>query len=103
MDRLALAGAHLDLRLGALNRACRSLVVAQQRGSSALDRPDLAERCITDRQVELLLLRVEGFVAAPVCPPAPAALTPFELGVEDELRRLAALIPARLPLDLLAG
>jgi hypothetical protein len=102
MDRLALAAAHLDVRLAAVNRACRTLVGAQQAASEALDRPDLADRCVTDQQVALLLERVEAYVGAPVCPSAPAGLTPTEQGVEDELRRLAAAIPTRLPLDELS-
>ena len=113
MDPAKYAAAHLDMRLSLLNRALRAAVERQRAEAAQLDRPDLSDRCITDRQAELLLAHAERYAAsAPADPapveltardgyaglPGPARLTGRELAAEDELRALAG---APLPLDAL--
>ncbi|MEU4689801.1 ATP-binding protein [Actinoplanes sp. NPDC023714] len=95
------AAAHLDLRLTVLNRACRAAVRRQQAEAALLDRPDLADRCITDRQVAVLLDRADRFVTDAGCPAAHES--DGDMAVEDELRDLAREAGAALPLDVLTS
>ena len=99
MDLAKYAAAHLELHLAVLNRACRAAVARQQAEAALLDHPELANRCITDRQVALLLDRADRFVAEPrdVCP---IRLTDRERSAEQQLRNLAG---QALPLDALAA
>jgi len=103
MDPGKFAPAHLDLRLAALNRACYAAAARQQEEAGQLDRPDLAHRIITDRQVAVLLGRVDRFVTGPVRPPVEPAMGEADLAAEAELRALAHDAGATLPLDTLSA
>jgi hypothetical protein len=96
------APAHLDLRLAALNRACQAAACSQQREAAQLDRPDLAGGVITDRQVTVLLQRVDSFVTAPVRAQVEPAMGEADLAAEAELRELARDAGVQLPLDTLS-
>jgi hypothetical protein len=98
VDPAKYAAAHLDLRLMLLNRALRTAVDRQRAEAAALDRPDLSDRCITDRQAELLLGRADRYAAAVPSDASPARLSGRELAAENELRALAC---GPLPLDAL--
>jgi hypothetical protein len=102
MDREKYAAAHLDLRLSILNRACRLAVGSQQSEAALLDRPDLADRCITDRQVEVLMDRVERRIMVPAQRDGVGQLTEADRLAEDDLRVLAQEAGTRFPLDALA-
>jgi hypothetical protein len=97
------APAQLDLRLAALNRACRAAASRQQLEAAQLDRPDLAGYCITDREAAVLLDRAERFVTAPVRAAVEPAMRAVDLAAEAELRALAEGDGARLPLDQLSA
>jgi len=103
MEQASFAVAHLDLRLAALNRACRAAAAAQQSEAAQLDRPDLAAHAVTDRQVAVLLERVDRLVAAAGPWPADAVLRPADLAAEEELRARARAAGAGLPLDTLSA
>ena len=102
MDLAKYAVAHLELHLAVLNRACRLAVARQQAEAALLDRPDLAGRCITDRQVEILLDRADRYVTA-FADPSPIVLTEPERSAEEQLRTLAADARQSLPLDALSA
>jgi hypothetical protein len=97
------APAQLDLRLAALNRACRAAASRQQLEAAQLDRPDLAGYCITDREAAVLLDRAERFVTAPLRAAVEPAMREVDLAAEAELRALADRDGAWLPLDLLSA
>jgi hypothetical protein len=99
VDPAKYAAAHLDLRLMLLNRALRTAVERQRLEAAQLDRPDLTDRCITDRQAALLLSRAERYGAAAPAEAGPARLTGREVAAENDLRALAA---GPLPLDALS-
>jgi hypothetical protein len=103
MEPSKFAPAHLDLRLAALNRACYAAAFIQQQENAQLDRPELASQVITDRQVAILLERVDRFVMAPVRPPVEPAMGEIDLAAEAELRALAHDAGAALPLDTLSA
>jgi hypothetical protein len=103
MDAKLLAQAHLELHLAALNRVCSVAVSLQEREAALLDRPDLATRSITDRQVTVLLERVNRLLAGPVNQPAWQATTVVDLEAEEEIRAEARAVGAELPLDLLSS
>jgi hypothetical protein len=102
MDPGLFAAAHLQLRLAVLNRACRAAAAAQHDEAAQLDRPDLAARAITDRQVALLLERVDRLMTATGPWPAEPVIRPADLAAEDTLRARAITAGAGLPLDGLA-
>ena len=51
----ALATQHLLLRMGPINRGLREFAKQQTEHANALDRPEIAHLCVTDRHVEQLL------------------------------------------------
>ncbi len=101
--RTRLAAAHLDVMLGALNRACAVAVERQREQAAFLDRSDQAAYCITDREVSMLLQRVEGFRLGEVRPDPIGLLSAGERRAEAELRLLAEQAGEHLPLDELAA
>jgi hypothetical protein len=103
MDPKLLAQAHLDLHLAALNRACSEAVSRQEREAALLDRPDLASRSITDRQVAVLLERVHRLLTGSLHGPAGPAMTAVDPGAEAELRAGARDAGAELPLDMFSA
>ena len=100
--RARLAGEHLRLRLGRLNRALRLAVAAQSAEAAQLARPDLTPYCITEEQVDLLLDRVDGIGTSTVDARA-AHLQERDEVAEDQLRARAAAAGAATPIDELAA
>jgi hypothetical protein len=98
-----LALRHLALRLRPLHRGLQALVQRQAEAAARLARPDIAPLCITDDQVQSLLVEVDTMldgIAADT--PSNAVATGEELAQEAELRATAAASGAELPLDALA-
>jgi len=102
MECTKYAAAHLDLRLAVLNRACRAALGRQMDEAMLLDRPDLADRCITDRQVEVLMERADRFALASRESAPSGFLTDADRAAEHELRVLAGEAGIGLPLDILS-
>ena len=102
MDLKLLAQAHLDLHLAALNRACSAAVWRQERETALLDRPDLATRSITDRQVIMLLERVNRLPTGCLDESFGQATTVVDHQAEAALRAQVGA-GAELPLDMLSA
>jgi ATPase family associated with various cellular activities (AAA) len=102
MNASRFAPVHLHLRLAALNRACRAAVADQEREAQQLDRPDLAAHSVTDRQVVVLLERVDRLVTGPLRELTEPALTALDLRAEADLRAQAHQAGGALPLDTLS-
>ncbi|MFI5177710.1 MAG: ATP-binding protein [Vicinamibacterales bacterium] len=101
--RVSLAVEHLLLRLRPINRALRTAVVRQQVATARLVAPGAAPLCVTDDQVEKLLLDVDeasDIDPAAACEPV---LTAEELAAELDVRARAAAAGVALPLDALAA
>jgi hypothetical protein len=103
MERTKYAVAHLELRLKVLNRACRAAVQAQMAEAGQLDRPELADRCITDRQVAVLLQRAEAPTVGSAGVSMTTGPTDDDRTAEAELRAAAVDASVSLPLDELSA
>lgn len=100
--RAELAAEHLRLRLGPINRALRAAAERQAAEGAQLDRPDLTAICVTDRQVQVLLDRVDALVQAPGSTPPSISEDPVAARAEEALRGRASTEGIKLPLDELA-
>jgi hypothetical protein len=87
--------------LAALNRICSVAVAGQEFEAAQLDRPDLAARSVTDRQVAILLARVDRLVARSGHEPAGPPVGMVDPEAEAELRAMAKQAGTSLPLDRL--
>lgn len=97
--RARLAAAHLDVLFAALHRACAAAIERQRQDATALDAdPDSP---ITDREVAMMLDRVERRRNAEVRPEPTMLLTSGELRAQQELREFAEEHGIALPMDVL--
>jgi hypothetical protein len=96
-----LALRHLALRLRPLHRALSALVQQQAEAAARLARPDLTPVCITDEEVQGLLLAAPGWLS-PGAGEVLIAFTAEEQAEEQALRGAANAAATELPLDALA-
>jgi hypothetical protein len=107
-DRALMGIVHLRLRMCGINRALHAAVARRAALSAALDQPELARMCVTDRQVAVLLEQVGELTRADADDLGEPDLSRADPPVlpdpaEQALREIAAKAGVLLPIDELAA
>jgi hypothetical protein len=100
---VALAAAHLLLRLRPLNRALRTAAERQTAAAERLTRPDLSAFCVTGESVQMLLNQLDDARVGDTVEFGPSFLSADEQLLEEDLREQAGALGTSLPLDQLAA